>query len=147
MCRFGRLHIFRFLGFPVFPVLFIRFGFSGSVLFHCPVRFARFGSCRNSRRFDFTRTGSVLGISGSVGSFLKVVCKSKFMLLPPWGLEPGQLYSSVHRRPTFYSRRFCGSVCRRTKSFRRSHNVKGNFAWGSYGVRGSRIAVRDSQFA
>ena len=37
------------------------------------------------------------------------------------------------RRPTFYSRRFCGSVCRRTKSFRRSRNVKGNFAWGSYG--------------
>ena len=37
------------------------------------------------------------------------------------------------RRPTFYSRRFCRSVCRRTKSFRRSHNVKGNFAWGSYG--------------
>ena len=37
------------------------------------------------------------------------------------------------RRPTFYSRRFCRSVCRRTNSFRRSRNVKGNFAWGSYG--------------
>ena len=37
------------------------------------------------------------------------------------------------RRPTFYSRRFCRSVCRRTKSFRRSRTVKGNFAWGSYG--------------
>ena len=37
------------------------------------------------------------------------------------------------RRPTFYSRRFCRSVCRRTKSFRRSCNAKGDFAWGSYG--------------
>ena len=37
------------------------------------------------------------------------------------------------RRPTFHSRRFCRSVCGRTKSFRRSRNVKGNFAWGSYG--------------
>ena len=36
------------------------------------------------------------------------------------------------RRPTFYSRRFCRSVCGRTKSFRRSRNVKGNFAWDSY---------------
>ena len=38
-----------------------------------------------------------------------------------------------HRRPTFYSRRFCRSACRRTKSFRRSRTVKGNFAWASYG--------------
>ena len=37
------------------------------------------------------------------------------------------------RRPTLHSRRFCRSVCGRTKSFRRSRNVKGNFAWGSYG--------------
>ena len=50
---------------------------------------------------------------------------------------PPRLYSSPpmggHRRPTFYSRRFCRSVCRRTKSFRRSRTVKGNFVWGSYG--------------
>ena len=38
-----------------------------------------------------------------------------------------------HRRPTFYSGRFCERVCRRTKSFRRSRNVKGNLVWGSYG--------------
>ena len=35
--------------------------------------------------------------------------------------------------PHFYSRRFCRSVCRRTQSIRRRRNVKGNFAWGSYG--------------
>ena len=38
-----------------------------------------------------------------------------------------------HRRPTFYSGRFCERVCRRTKSFRRTCNLKGNFACGSYG--------------
>ena len=35
--------------------------------------------------------------------------------------------------PHFYSRRFCRSVYRRTQSIRRSRNVKGKFAWGSYG--------------
>ena len=38
-----------------------------------------------------------------------------------------------NRRPTFYSRRLYPSVCRRTQSIRRRRNVKGNFAWGSYG--------------
>ena len=47
-----------------------------------------------------------------------------FELKPPTG---------GHRRPTFYSRRFCERVCRRTKSFRRTCNLKGNFACGSYG--------------
>ena len=37
------------------------------------------------------------------------------------------------RRPIFHSRQFCRSVCGRTKSFRRSRNVKGNCVWGSYG--------------
>ena len=35
--------------------------------------------------------------------------------------------------PHFYSRRFCRSVYRRTQSIQRTRNVKGNFAWGSYG--------------
>ena len=42
---------------------------------------------------------------------------------PPRGRPP----------PHFYSRRFCRSVRRRTQSIRRRRNVKGNFAWGSYG--------------
>ena len=42
---------------------------------------------------------------------------------PPRGRPP----------PHFCSRRFCRSVCRRTKSLQKNRNVKGNFARGSYG--------------
>ena len=37
------------------------------------------------------------------------------------------------RRPTFHSRRFCRSVCRRMKALRRSRNAKGKFEGVSYG--------------
>ena len=51
---------------------------------------------------------------------------------------PCQIYSIEDPQggrppPHFYFRRFCRSVYRRTQSIRRSRNVKGNFAWGSYG--------------
>ena len=71
------------------------------------------------------------------------------ILFAPGGAPPGVIYilhfifylylfnwsppRGGDRRPTFYSRRFCRRVCRRTKSFWKSCIVKGNFAWGSHG--------------
>ena len=72
---------------------------------------------------DALRDTVSLGVNSNGSGLPLAIFNWEFIEDPQGGRPP----------PHFYSRRFCRSVCRRTQSIRRRRNVKGNFAWGSYG--------------